>query len=87
MPVAARNYFSLLARTIPDAHFVWVGGRPEDIEFWRQRADKNRLFNVTFIGFIPNGSLPMYQARGRYPAHAIQRIDHGLQRNWQTRLL
>ena len=54
--------FLALARTIPDAHFVWVGGRPEDIEFWRQRADKNRLFNVTFVGFIPNGSLPMYQA-------------------------
>ena len=54
--------FLALARTIPDAHFVWVGGRPEDIEFWRQRADKNRLFNITFVGFIPNGSLPMYQA-------------------------
>ena len=54
--------FLALARTIPSAHFVWVGGRPEDIEVWRQRADKNSLFNVTFVGFIPNGSLPMYQA-------------------------
>ena len=54
--------FLALARTIPDAHFVWVGGRPADIEFWRQRADKNSMFNITFIGFIPNGSLPMYQA-------------------------
>jgi glycosyltransferase involved in cell wall biosynthesis len=54
--------FLALARTIPNAHFVWVGGRSEDIEFWRQRADKNSLFNVTFIGFIPNGSLPVYQA-------------------------
>lgn len=54
--------FLALARTIPSAHFVWVGGRPEDIEFWRQRADKNSMFNVTFVGFIPNGSLPLYQA-------------------------
>lgn len=54
--------FLALARTIPDAHFVWVGGRPADIEIWRQRADKNSIFNATFVGFIPNGSLPMYQA-------------------------
>jgi glycosyltransferase involved in cell wall biosynthesis len=54
--------FLALARTIADAHFVWVGGRPEDIEFWRMRADKNKIFNVTFAGFIPNRDLPSYQA-------------------------
>lgn len=54
--------FVSLARAIPDAHFVWVGGRPEDVEFWRQRVDVNHMYNVTFIGFIPNGSLPLYQA-------------------------
>ena len=54
--------FIALARAIRDAHFVWVGGRPEDIDFWRQRVDANKMYNVTFIGFIPNGSLPMYQA-------------------------
>jgi glycosyltransferase involved in cell wall biosynthesis len=54
--------FIALARTIPDAHFVWVGGRPEDIEFWRQRVDINKIYNVTFVGFTPNGSLPLYQA-------------------------
>lgn len=54
--------FVALARAIPDAHFVWVGGRPTDIEFWRQRVDANKIYNVTFVGFIPNGSLPIYQA-------------------------
>jgi glycosyltransferase involved in cell wall biosynthesis len=54
--------FIALARAIPDAHFVWVGGRPEDIEFWRGRTDANHIYNVTFVGFIPNGSLPLYQA-------------------------
>jgi glycosyltransferase involved in cell wall biosynthesis len=56
------DLFLALARTIADAHFVWVGGRPEDIEFWRKRADKNKIFNVTFAGFIPNRDLPIYQA-------------------------
>ena len=54
--------FIALARTIPDAHFVWVGGRPADIEFWRQRVDVNHIYNITFVGFIPNGTLPLYQA-------------------------
>lgn len=54
--------FVALARAIPNAHFVWVGGRPEDIDFWRQRVDTNKIYNVTFVGFIPNGSLPLYQA-------------------------
>jgi glycosyltransferase involved in cell wall biosynthesis len=54
--------FIALARTIPEAHFVWVGGHPEDIEFWRRRVETNSIYNVTFVGFIPNGSLPLYQA-------------------------
>ena len=54
--------FIALARAIPDAHFVWVGGRREDIDFWRQRVDSNHIYNVTFVGFIPNGSLPLYQS-------------------------
>jgi glycosyltransferase involved in cell wall biosynthesis len=54
--------FIALARTIPSAHFVWVGGRPQDIDFWRGRVETNKIYNVTFVGFIPNGSLPIYQA-------------------------
>ena len=56
------DLFLALARTLAEAHFVWVGGRPDDIEFWRMRAEKNKIFNVTFAGFIPNRELPMYQA-------------------------
>jgi glycosyltransferase involved in cell wall biosynthesis len=48
-----------LAEALPQAHFVWVGGRPEDVESWRKRV---RSENVTFTGFIPNRDLPLYQA-------------------------
>ncbi len=48
-----------LAESLPQAQFVWVGGRPEDIETWKKRA---RSENVTFTGFIPNRDLPLYQA-------------------------
>jgi glycosyltransferase involved in cell wall biosynthesis len=51
--------FLSLAQSLPQAQFVWVGGRPEDIETWRQKAESD---NLTFTGFIPNRDLPLYQA-------------------------
>jgi|SRR5215207_3213112 len=48
-----------LAKSLPQAQFVWVGGRPEDIQRWRQRAESD---NIVFTGFIPNQELPHYQA-------------------------
>jgi glycosyltransferase involved in cell wall biosynthesis len=53
------DLFLALAKEIPQANFVWVGGRPEDIEAWKQRAQSD---NVTFTGFIPNQNLPLYQS-------------------------
>jgi glycosyltransferase involved in cell wall biosynthesis len=51
--------FLALAESLPQARFVWVGGRPEDVAAWSHRA---RSRNVTFTGFIPNRDLPLYQA-------------------------
>ncbi|HSL46783.1 MAG TPA: glycosyltransferase family 4 protein [Anaerolineales bacterium] len=51
--------FLALAKLVPQVHFVWVGGRPEDISHWKQRAESD---NITFTGFIPNRDLPLYQA-------------------------
>ena len=48
-----------LAKSLPQAHFVWVGGRPEDIITGKARVESD---NVTFTGFIPNRDLPLYQA-------------------------
>jgi glycosyltransferase involved in cell wall biosynthesis len=51
--------FLELARRIPSVQFVWVGGRPQDIEEWRAKASSQ---NVLFTGFIPNRDLPLYQS-------------------------
>jgi glycosyltransferase involved in cell wall biosynthesis len=56
------DLFLSLAKSTPQAHFVWVGGRPEDIAIWNQRAESQDISNITFTGFIPNGDLPHYQA-------------------------
>ena len=53
------DVFLALAASLPQVQFVWVGGRPEDIENWKQRVESD---NVTFTGFIPNRDLPLYQA-------------------------
>jgi len=56
------DLFLSLAKSIPHAHFVWVGGRPEDIISWKQRAETQNISNITFTGFIRNRDLPLYQA-------------------------
>jgi glycosyltransferase involved in cell wall biosynthesis len=53
------DLFLALAKSLPQAQFVWVGGRPEDISMWKERAQSD---NVTFTGFISNADLPLYQA-------------------------
>jgi len=40
--------------------FVWVGGRPADIEMWQ--AQTKTVSNLTFYGFVSNSLLPVYQA-------------------------
>jgi len=52
--------FLQLAPQMPSVHFLWVGGRTEDVHRWRERA--GGISNLTFTGFIPNRELPLYQA-------------------------
>jgi glycosyltransferase involved in cell wall biosynthesis len=52
--------FLALAEKFPRASFVWVGGRPADVETWKQRAGS--LANVIFTGFMPNERIPLYQS-------------------------
>ena len=56
------DLFLALAQSIPQAHFIWVGGRPEDVATWQRRAQSQNISNITFTGFIPNQELPLYQS-------------------------
>lgn len=51
-----------LARGFPGVNFLWVGGRAEDVNFWRNRLAQQGLNNITLTGFIENRLLPLYQA-------------------------
>lgn len=56
------DLFLDLARAFPQARFLWVGGRPEDVERHRGLAAGMGLENVLFRGHVPQGELPLYQA-------------------------
>ncbi len=45
-----------------DVHFLWAGGEPEAVEFWRSRLQQAGLQNVHLFGFVPNEQLPLVQA-------------------------
>jgi glycosyltransferase involved in cell wall biosynthesis len=51
-----------LAGRFPQVHFLWVGGRNEDVKKWNTRLSQQGVGNVTLTGFIENTRLPLYQA-------------------------
>jgi glycosyltransferase involved in cell wall biosynthesis len=57
----AALFLSLAAR-FPASSFVWVGGRPVDVQTWIDLAAERGLTNITFTGFVPNEDIPLYQA-------------------------
>ena len=54
------HLFLKLAAEFPQTSFVWVGGRPADVQTWKARASS--LNNVLFTGFLPNERMPIYQS-------------------------
>jgi glycosyltransferase involved in cell wall biosynthesis len=52
--------FIALAEKSPGTNFLWVGGHPDDVEMWRERAREQE--NVRFTGFVQQSELPLYQS-------------------------
>ena len=51
-----------LAKAFPEVQFLWVGGNPADVEFWKGNLIQEGIQNVALTGFVPNAELPLYQA-------------------------
>ncbi len=51
-----------LAARNPELSFIWAGGEPEAVEFWRRRLEVSGIRNVVLMGFVANDRLPMVQA-------------------------
>ena len=51
-----------LAKAMPNIHFLWVGGEPDDVAKWIMRVQSDGVQNITLTGFVDNARLPKYQA-------------------------
>jgi glycosyltransferase involved in cell wall biosynthesis len=51
-----------LARQMPQVNFLWVGGTPELVDFWRGKLAVAKMPNVTMTGFVQHERIPLYQA-------------------------
>ena len=51
-----------LAKQMPRVNFLWVGGTPELVSFWRSKLSEAGATNVTMTGFVEHSKIPLYQA-------------------------
>ncbi len=51
-----------LACRMPEVQFLWVGGKPDAVSYWRGQLAEAGASNVTMTGFVENSRLPLYQA-------------------------
>jgi len=51
-----------LARRMPDVNFLWVGGKPDEVDYWRDQLADAGASNVMMTGFVENSQLPLYQS-------------------------
>jgi glycosyltransferase involved in cell wall biosynthesis len=51
-----------LAKQMPQVNFLWVGGTPELVDFWRGKLTEAHMTNVTMTGFVKHEAIPLYQA-------------------------
>lgn len=51
-----------LAKQMPNVNFLWVGGTPELVDFWRGKLTEAGMTNVTMTGFVKHEVIPLYQA-------------------------
>jgi len=66
-----------LARCFPRINFLWVGGRQQDVNAWRERLVAENIGNITLVGFVENSQLPLYQAAADILLMPYERVITG----------
>ena len=51
-----------LAKQMPRVNFLWVGGTPELVSYWRGQLESARMVNVTMTGYVEHRYIRLYQA-------------------------
>lgn len=55
-----------LAKKLPEIQFLVVGGNPEAVLRWKDKAAVEGVKNLALTGFVPNTELALYQAAGDF---------------------
>jgi glycosyltransferase involved in cell wall biosynthesis len=71
------NLLTELARCFPRINFLWVGGRQEDVNIWRERLLVENIKNILLMGFVDNSRLPLYQAAADILLMPYERVISG----------
>ncbi len=53
-----------IAKKMHEVKFLLVGGRDDDVRFWRNYIQKNGIQNIILTGYIENKYIPTYQSIG-----------------------
>ena len=48
------EYILNAAKRLPDMQFVFTGGKPLAVEYWKERCKELQITNTTFTGYIHN---------------------------------
>lgn len=51
-----------LAKQMPNINFLWVGGTPELVNFWKNKLHEENVLNVNMTGFVKHDLIHLYQA-------------------------
>ncbi|MCC6260066.1 MAG: glycosyltransferase [Anaerolineales bacterium] len=51
-----------LAKQMSNVNFLWVGGSPDLVEYWRNKLNEANATNVTMTGFVKHELIHLYQA-------------------------
>ena len=66
-----------LAQALTNIQFLWIGGRQEDIDYWRLKLDEAQVNNVILTGFIDNKQLPLHLAAADVLMIPFERMIEG----------
>lgn len=66
-----------LAREFPKVQFLWIGGREQDIAYWRKKSSDEGIKNIILTGFIENSRLPIYLAAAEVLLIPFDRVVTG----------
>jgi glycosyltransferase involved in cell wall biosynthesis len=66
-----------LAERFPNVHFLWVGGREQDVHNWREQLAGKNISNISLTGFVENTRLPHYQAAADILLMPYERVISG----------